>query len=291
MSIAVIITDRNTDALCENLRALLPSVMVQQWPDIPHPEMVSLAVLWAHPDGITDTMPQLKCVVSMGAGMDHIEQDHHIDKGLIKHRVVTLALKQNMAQYILQYVLNDHRQNRAYQQQQSAKKWQVLEQDKQPCVGFLGLGALGSFVADQCKILGFNTMAWTQKQNHPSHPCYHGSSGLREVCCHSDYLVVLLPLTASTKHIINQQTLSWCQPNAVLINVGRGEHVNEADLLEALEQATIKQAVLDVFNQEPLPPEHPFWLHPKVILTPHSSARSDVKQTAKQIAMYHRSIV
>lgn len=250
-----------------------------------------MAVLWNHPPGITKDMTNLESVVSMGAGIDHIEQDPYLPKELTRHRIVTLALQQNMAQYVLQHILSDYRHLKAYQQQQFNHQWQVLETDEQmPTVGFLGLGELGCFVADRCAELGFQTLAWTAQQNHPKHPCFHAQAGLKKVCQNSRYLVVLLPLNEQTQGVINQQSLNWCNPNTVLINVGRGGHLNETDLIQALDAGVIKQAVLDVFNTEPLPVNHPFWKHPKVIITPHSSSRSDVTQTAAQIVTYYRSL-
>jgi glyoxylate/hydroxypyruvate reductase A len=290
MSIAVVITDRDTTALCAHLSRLLPGVLIQTHPGIREPEAVKLAVLWAHPPGITQTMPNLKAVTSMGAGTDHMDQDPAIDQALCT-RIVTPVLKQNMAQYVLAYVLADHRHLGVYQNQQHKALWQVLETDRpMPTVGFLGLGELGGFVADQCQALGFQTLAWTHSSQHPDHPCLHGEKGLKEVCQRSDYLVVLLPLNHQTSGLINQQTLAWCKPAAMLINVARGAHVIEADLLNALDEGLIRHAVLDVFATEPLPAHHPFWQHPKVTLTPHSSARSDVAQTAQAIAAQYRAL-
>ncbi len=263
---------------------------MQQWPDINEPESVRLAVLWDHPFGITANMPKLKQVVSMGAGMDHINADNSIAPNVSRSRIVTQALQHNMVQYVLQYILYDHRHHASYLKQQTHQHWQVLEDAAMPVVGFLGLGKLGQYVANQCAALGFQTMAWTAQQQHPDHPCLHGKDGLRQICQNSRYLVVLLPLNDATEGVINRQTLSWCNPNTVLINVGRGGHVIEADLIQALDDGLIKQAILDVFNQEPLPANHHFWKHPKITVTPHSSARSDVTQTAEQIVNFYHQL-
>jgi len=288
MSIALIITDRPSDDLAHLLQQLLPDVKVQQWPDISEPEAVTLAVLWQHPEGVTDNFPNLKAVTSLGAGLDHIVADQSIDERYQQWRIMTLSLQQRMAQYVLAYMMQDWRNLIAYQQQQDKSHWQVLETDAVPTVGFLGLGALGEFVADRCQHLGFKTVAWTRQQKHPEHPCFHGQSGLEEVCHQSDYLVVLVPLNKATEAVINRQTLSWCQPHTMLINVGRGGHVNDQDLLKALDDGVVRHAVLDVFVDEPLPPEHAFWRHPKVTVTPHISARSDDNQTASVIVDYYR---
>lgn len=290
MSIALIITDRPSDGLAQLLRQFLPDVKIQVWPDIADPEAVSLAVLWQHPPGVTEDFPNLKAVTSLGAGMDHIIADAAIDDRYQQFRIMTASLQQRMAQYVLAYVLQDWRNVKNYQRQQQQQNWQVLETDASPTVGFLGLGALGEFVADRCRDLGFNTVAWTQSQNHPDHPCFHGQSGLKQVCEASDYLVVLVPLNKDTREAINSKTLAWCQPHTVLINVGRGGHVNEHDLLNALDKNVIRHAVLDVFNEEPLPQDHPFWTHDKVTVTPHISARSDDNQTAAVIVDYYRAV-
>ncbi|MFC3193055.1 2-hydroxyacid dehydrogenase [Marinicella sediminis] len=291
MSIAVVITDRNTDDLCAHLRRHLPDVNIQVFPDITDPQAVRLAVLWAHPPGITAGMNNLQAVTSMGAGMDHIDADTTILQELPRWRIVTPVLKQNMAQYVLTHVLHRHRHVAAYRTQQSAAVWKVLEiEQPMPTIGFLGLGELGAFVANQCAALGFNTVAWTRSQQHPVHPCYHGESGLQRVCAASDYLVVLLPLNTQTRHIINRRTLAWCRTGATLINVARGAHVHEEAVLQALDSGLLSHAVLDVFDNEPLPAGHAFWTHPGITLTPHSSARSDVAQTAETIIGQYRSL-
>jgi glyoxylate/hydroxypyruvate reductase A len=236
-------------------------------------------------------MPNLSMVVSMGAGLDHIDKDASISTNITRSRIVTQVLQQNMAQYVLQHILNDHRHHNPYLDQQAQQQWQVLENDEQmPVVGFLGLGEIGSYVADRCQDLGFQTMAWTTRQLHPKHRCYHGQTGLKYVCQNSKYLVILLPLNQQTDGIINQTTLSWCHADCTLINVGRGRHVNETDLILALDQGSIKQAILDVFIEEPLPVDHPYWNHPKITITPHSSSRSDVHQTAEQIVAMYQSL-
>lgn len=291
MSIAVVITDRDTTDLCAHLSRLLPDVLIQAHPNISDPQAVRLAVLWAHPPGITQNMPNLQAVTSMGAGTDHLDNDPQIEPSLQRSRIVTAVLKHNMAQYVLAHLLADHRHLQDYRLQQHQAQWQVLEEDQpMPTVGFLGLGELGGFVADQCQALGFETLAWTHSSQHPDHPCVHGEEGLKQVCQRSDYLVVLLPLNQQTSGLINQQSLSWCKPQAMLINVARGAHVVEVDLLNALDQGLIRHAVLDVFATEPLPAHHPFWQHPKITLTPHSSARSDVGQTAQAIAAQYRAL-
>ena len=283
MSVAVVVVGRDSDELCRMVQALLPDVLIQQWPHIPQPELVEFAVLWQHPEGMTTAFPNLKAVTSLGAGTDHMDDDAAL-VGLPQSRIVTDSLKQLMAQYVLLYLLSDSRHQLGYYTQQHQKRWQVLENvGDMPAVGFIGLGALGGFVADRCADLGFNTQAWTAQSEHPAHPCFHGDDGLKHVIQNSDYVVLLLPLTDQTKHIINRESLQWFKKDAVLINVARGAHVDELALCDALEKGQLKHAVLDVFETEPLPEGSPLWNLESVTITPHVSARSDAMQTADTV--------
>ncbi len=289
-SIAVIITDRDSKNLCDHIRTALPAVKVQQWPEIFDPNSVVFAVLWKHPEGITRQFPHLKAVTSMGAGTDHLDQDAALTE-LPKHRIVTESLKQMMAQYVLLFLLSDVRHQMAYDDNQRNKQWHVLEKNGvMKTVGFIGLGALGIYCADRCADLGFKVMAWTQSSLHPKYPCYHGETGLEHVISNSDCVVLLLPLTKETHHIIDANTLCWFKQDALLINVSRGGHVNEQDLFKALQGGQLKHAVLDVFEDEPLSEDSPLWSLEQVTITPHIAARSDDLQTAEAIARLYNTL-
>ncbi len=289
-SIAVVVTDRDSDELCEQLKLALPGVKIQQWPHIDEPESVVFAVLWQHPPGTTASFPNLKAVTSLGAGTDHMDADPVLI-GVPQHRIVTDSLKQLMAQYVLLYVLSEARHQLGYYTQQHSKTWQVLEQAGEPkTIGFIGLGALGGFCADRCADLGFNTMAWTEQSKHERHPCFHGDTGLMKVISESDFVVLLLPMTEHTHHIINSKTLSWFKKEAVLINVARGGHVDPEALHHALTSGQLKSAVLDVFEQEPLPQDSPLWALDNLIITPHISARSDNLQTAEAVVALFKAL-
>ncbi|WP_154223560.1 NAD(P)-dependent oxidoreductase [Marinicella rhabdoformis] len=282
MSIAVVVTDRDCSGLCQMIQAKLPGFLIQQWPNISRPDLVEFAVLWQHPQGITEQFKNLKAVTSLGAGTDHMDHDVALS-GLLQLRIVTKCLKQLMAQYVLLYIMSESRHQLGYYSQQHQKQWQVLETEDIPTVGFIGLGALGGFVADRCSDLGFNTLAWTAQSEHPNHQCFHDNAGFKHVIEQSDFVVLLLPLTNETHHIINGTSLSWFKDSATLINVARGAHVDEMALCEALQNNQLKHAVLDVFEAEPLPAESPLWQLDNVTITPHVSARSDAQQTADMV--------
>ena len=291
MSLAVVVTDRDCTLLCQRIAEELPGILIQQWPNINQPNLVEFAVLWKQPQGITNQFPNLKAVTSLGAGTDHMDNDVAL-VNVPQHRIVVEGLKQLMAQYVLLHVLSESRQQLPYYLNQHIKRWQVMEEENpSPVIGFLGLGELGKFVANRCIELGFQTQAWTVQSEHSKHKCFHGKAGLQHVISNSDFIVVLLPLTEQTHHIINDNSLTWFKSDAVLINVARGGHVDESALIEALKNKQLKHAVLDVFETEPLPQDSELWSLENVTITPHVSARSDVNQTTEAVVSLFNSYI
>lgn len=288
MSIALVITDRSTDLLVQSLKSLQPDLSVQVWPNITHPESVTLAVLWQQPPGVLKQFCNLKAVTSFGAGIDFILIDPGLPKNIPVLRIVTKDLKQQMSQYVLAHILSDYRKLDLYKQQQEQNNWQIHELPKKTTIGFLGLGEIGHFVANQCQNLGFDVIAYTQQSVFEDIACFHGEKGFKNVMQNSDYVVCLLPLTVETIGILDYEALSWCQKQPMLIQTGRGPQVIEMDLLKALDEGLIKQAVLDVFSTEPLPNKHEFWSQKDITITPHNAARSDIEQTAEEILCHYR---
>ncbi len=282
MSLAIVVTDRCTKNLKQYLQLLQPDLAIQIWPEIYNPDEVEYAVLWKQPKGILAEFKNLKAVTSLGAGIDFITSDAGLPSNIPVHRIVTPFLKQQMAQYILAYVLSDYRELKAYKTQQQNKVW-CVNKLPQKTVGFLGLGSIGKFVADKFLDLGFDTIAYTHHSEVENIECFHGEIGLKHVMQTSDYIVCLLPLTAKTEGILNKKHLAYCKKRPILIHVGRGEQLIESDLINALDKGLIKRAVIDVFAIEPLPENHLFWNRKDISITPHNSARSDDKQTAQEI--------
>ena len=292
MSIALIITDRNCDLLVQELKYLKPSLDIQVWPYIERPSEVTFAILWKQPKDYICQFKNLKAVTSLGAGVDFIESDKSIKANVPILRIVTQGLKQQMSQYVLSYLLPDFRKNNQYALHQSRTEWEVLEMPEKYQVGFLGLGEIGTFVAEIVKALGFEVKAWTQSQIHSSIECSHGEDGLKKILSESDCVVGLLPLNSNTKGLLNLERFKNFKNNSTFIQVGRGGQIVESDLIKALDQGLLKQAVIDVFENEPLPKESRLWSHSKITITPHNSARSDNKQTALEILkLYERHVI
>lgn len=292
MSIAIIVTDRDCASLMASISRYLPDVHIQLWPDLVDIKSISFAVLWKHPEGILTAMPGLKAVCSLGAGVDFIESDKNLPKNLPILRVVTLSLKQQMAQYVLAYLLSDYRLADDYIRQQKKQKWSVKPLPAESTiVALLGLGPIAEYLAHLLLKLGFQVKAFNCSSRHQLVPTYQGKGGLETVLSDCHYVINLLPLNADTQDILNKNNFALCQNKPLLINVGRGGHLIENDLIEALDDEILSGAVLDVFLNEPLSPDHQFWQHPKIVVTPHMAAISDIEETAQCIAQYYSQYV
>lgn len=251
-------------------------------PDGKSDPSITYAVVWKQPPNVLANLPNLRAIFSIGAGVDHILTDPTLpDVPII--RVVDPNLTQHMIEYIVWRVLDHHRNGALYRAQQSKMIWHESPQRTAAdiSVGIMGMGALGAAAAEALLGLGFAVNGWsrTQKQTEGVQS-YSGDSGLIPFLNATDMLVVLLPLTEGTKGIINYSLLRQLRRanglgGAVLINAGRGRLQKDADIVRALEDGTLKEASLDVFEVEPLPKTSPLWKHPKVFVTPHAAATSD----------------
>jgi glyoxylate/hydroxypyruvate reductase A len=196
-------------------------------------------------------------------------------------------MAETMTETVIQHVLNAHRDYDTYREQQAARIWrqlpQLRAQDRR--VGILGLGELGLAGARAVKGLGFDVAGWSRRPKEiEGIATFAGAGELGPFLSRTEILVCLLPLTAETRDILNATTLAQLPRGATVINIARGGHVVDDDLLAALDSGQVGRAVLDVFHTEPLPPEHPFWGHPRVTLLPHVAAATDPRSAVRQVA-------
>lgn len=284
MSVLVAITGRDNTKLIAQLQARLPSTKIQQWPDCNNLETIDFVLAWKAPHDMWAKLPNLKAVSSFGAGVDSIDLNLLGDDVDVV-RIVDKKLAQDMAEYVLTHVLAQKLRLKEYFIKQTQHQWKPKRAYQQNNVGILGFGELGKACAKRLIANNFTVNAWahTHKTSNTVN-LFYGEQGLQNMLSNIDYLVCLLPLTKKTKGIINKSTISMLPNHAVIINVARGEHVIEADLLKALEENSLRAAVLDVFEHEPLSKEHPYWQHNKITLTPHCAALSDINSVAAQIA-------
>lgn len=242
---------------------------------------ITYAVVWKQRPRILSKLPNLKAIFSIGAGVDHLFSDNSVPDVPIV-RVVADNLTQYMTEYVVWRVLDHHRQGMLYRVQQKKKIWR--EPPQRPAedvsVGMMGFGNLGSAAGRVLQSLGYHVNGWSRtEKTAPGVSTFHGDAGLRPFLNATDILVVLLPLTPATKGIVNYGLLKELRRDGlggpVLINAGRGRLQKDDDILRALEDGTLKEASLDVFEVEPLPRTSGLWTHPKVFVTPHSAATSD----------------
>ena len=284
MSVLVAITGRDNTKLITKLQQRLPNTLIEQWPACKNVEGVEFVLAWNAPEAMWQQLPNLKAVSSFGAGVDSIDLSLLNDKVDVV-RIVDGQLAEDMAEYVLTHVLAQKLRLKEYYLKQAQQTWKPKRAFKNKHVGILGYGELGKACAQKLINNGFKVSAWAQSsKNVTGVDIFYAEQGLSNMLPNVDYLVCLLPLTQATQGIINGSLLSKLPEHAVVINVARGGHVIEPDLLNALNNNTLRGATLDVFEQEPLAQEHPYWCHPKVTLTPHCAALSDIDSVIDQIA-------
>jgi len=247
---------------------------------------IRYAMTWKPEDDLYRRMPDLAAVFVLGAGIERFLADGSIPPKINIVKMAEPGLTQTMEHYVLWQVLNHHRRFWELDVAQREAKWigQTYPAPWERKVGVLGLGALGEAVAKLLSEFGFATRGWSRSRK--TIEGVHCSAGLETLDAFLDgieILVNLLPLTEETRGILNAQLFAKLAPGAGLINVGRGAHLNESDLIPALDSGVLTAASLDVMSVEPLPAGHPFWKHPRIFLTPHLAADVDPVTSAVAI--------
>jgi glyoxylate/hydroxypyruvate reductase A len=264
-----------------------PGLEIRLFPEAGDPSEIEAAVCWtAHDLAELRRYPNLRLLVSMGAGVDHLLRPPGPPPGVPVARLVDERLTQGMTEWVLLNVLRFHRQDLDYRAQQAARVWRELPapDTARRRIGILGLGALGGDAARALLALGFPVMGWSRgPKSLPGVECFHGEQGLAAMLGRSDILVCLLPLTPETRGLLDAARLALLPEGAFLLNSARGGHMVAADVLAALDGGRLAGAALDVFEPEPLPAEHPFWAHPKVVLTPHAASITIPRSAAPQV--------
>ncbi len=259
------------------LARLAPGLEFRQWPDAGNPIQVHYLLAWESPADLAEQFGNLRVLYSAGAGVDQFDMARLPDQVSLV-RLVDSSMADIMAEYVLYGVLALHRDILAYQEDQHSGRWHprpILEASQRR-IGIMGVGHLGRAALDRLQPLGFQLSGWNRSlKDVPGGRCYVGLEQLEDFLGQCDILVNMLPLTSDTTGILNAARLGCLPHGAGLINVGRGAHVIEQDLLAALDEGRLGGAVLDVLAQEPPSPDNPFWKHPRVLLTPHIA--SDVQ--------------
>lgn len=251
-------------------------------------EDVRLALAWHPPPDAFERYPNLEAVCSIAAGVDNIIACPSLRSGVEVVRVVDPGQAQLMSGFIAWHVIGHQRGFAAFRAQQRDRIWQRRDQRRAQDVpvGILGNGEIGQRVAADLVHLGFPVMSWsrTAKAISSSSRSFHGPAGLVAMLAETEVLVNLLPLTSETRGILNGELFAQMRRGGYLIQVGRGEHLVEDDLLAAIDRGHLSGAALDVFTAEPLAQAHPFWHHPQIAITPHDASDVSVHAVASTLA-------
>ena len=266
------------------LRKHQPDWQYVAWPS---DEPCDYVVGWKPPAELFARQPRLKAVINYGAGVDAILAMGAVPAHLPIVRLEDAGMAQQMAEYAIYGVIHHQRHMQIYLAQQRDKHWQQHEHRgnvRRPTVGVLGLGEMGGTVATRLAAFGYTVHGWSRSQRQiEGVKTFAGSNGLADFLAGTDVLVSMLPLTESTRGLINAKTLAQLPRGAFLVNAGRGGHLVDADVVAALDSGQLGGALLDVFHEEPLPKDHAYWSHPKVIVTPHIAATTPIKDACAQI--------
>ncbi len=248
------------------------------------PAQIDYFVGFRPPHGFLKTLPRLKAVFSLGAGVDGFLRDPEFPRHLPVVRFVDETLQREMAQYVTMHVLIVHRHQRDFDAAQKDHAWRqkmLSRPSREVRIGILGLGDIGAVTAERLMMFDFQVSGWSRSRKEvPGVKSYAGPGELAAFLAGCDFMVCMLPLTPETEGILDAKLFAMLPRGAWVMNVGRGGHCNEQDLIAALDSGHLAGAVLDVFQTEPLPADSPLWAHPKVTVTPHIAGITDPRNAA-----------
>ena len=290
MAILLASTDfwEDMEVWSSGLQEAMPEMDVRVYPDEGDVNDIEYAVGWKHPRGILTRYPNLKAILSLGAGVDHVISDPELPDELPIVRLVDKKLTHEMILHSLHWVLHFHSDQYLYRIQQQSREWiqQSSVQSEDRTIGIMGLGNIGKAIGDSLINLDFKVIGWgaSPKSSLGAIEYYYGQEQLSGFLSQTDILINVLPLTENTKDILTKTELSYLPKGSFIINIGRGGIINESDLLSILDTRYIAAAALDVFAEEPLPENNSLWDHPSVYVTPHIAGQSNPSSAAKTIA-------
>ena len=294
MGIVIIRQDDKIDLWKEALQLNAPQIPIYSYLEDHPREVIKMALVWKHPKGSLSGYPNLECIASSGAGVDFLFEDTQLPTHIPITRVVDEYLAKDMSEHVVGLIFSQLKNLYHYKVDQFNKIWKPITYQRiaDVTVGIMGLGALGSVLAEDLVRFGFKVQGWSASEKHiKGVKTFAGSFALPEFLQSTQILVCLLPLTNETKGILNTDLFNGLPKGAHIINVARGGHLVDEDLLQMLDNGHLSSAGLDVYHQEPLPTSHPFWEHPKVHMTPHYASVSDTDSVIPQIIENYRRLV
>jgi len=282
----------NAQAWRDTFREQIPDLPIRIWPDVGEVKDIEYLAFMRPDFDLLPTFPNLKAMFSRSAGVESFVDHPKLPKVPLG-KVEPPGGDPMMTEYVIMHVLRLHREMPAYQAAQAKREWlrAPITRPEQRRIGFLGYGMMATAPALVLQSLGFKVSAWVRSPRQAAEvPIFHGRDQLASFLGQTDIAVCLLPLTPETEGIFCARTFAMMPRGAMLVNVGRGKHVVESDLIAALDSGQLAYAALDALWPEPLPPESPLWLHPKVTVMPHVARRPTVAQLVTEIAANIRSL-
>jgi glyoxylate/hydroxypyruvate reductase A len=286
MSILIIFENKDSGPWEKILKEKLPNTLIEVYPKVKDSSTVNFVICWKPKNNVLSKFPNVKVIQSVGASIDHITNSQKISNSTIISRIVDKQLSIDMWEFLVAVVLSEIKNLPDYANQQKLKIWKQHQYQsiKNTTIAILGLGKIGGLVAENFANLGFKVKGWSSSKKEISN--VHSFSGEHEFddfLENSNFLINLLPLTKQTEGILNEKILQKLTTGTFLINVGRGEHLIDKDLIKLLDSSHLSGALLDVFHEEPLPKNHPFWTHPKIKITPHIASLTNVESVINQV--------
>ncbi len=282
----------NAKAWRDTVAEKLPDLELRIWPDAGEPADIEYLAFMAPDFDVLPAFPNLKAMFSRSAGVESFV-DHPKMPKVPLGKMEPPGGDPMMTEYVVMHVLRFHRDMPGYQMAQANREWRRtrIVRPEERRVGFLGYGMMAKAPALVLKSLGFPVSAWVRSpRENEEVPIFHGRGQLEPFLNQTDIAVCLLPLTRETEGIFCSRTFAMMPRGAMLINVGRGKHVVYDDLIRALDSGQLSYAALDALSPEPLPPDSPLWLHPKITVMPHVARRPTVAQLVTEIAANIRSL-
>ena len=287
MNIIYYAAGANPEVWLNAFHRYLPDAKIRIWEEGDNAP-ADYALVWKPPAAMLRGRTDLKAIFNLGAGVDAILQlGDNLPQGVPLIRVDDAGMGVQMAEYVSHAVLRHFRRFDEYDALQADRQWRPLPPHRKEdfSIGILGLGVLGNCTIDGLRSFGFPLLGWSRSAKQiEGVQCFHGDDGLDAFLSQTKVLVLILPLTKETENLMDKAKLAKLKQGAYIVNVARGAHIVEDDLLALIQQGHIAGATLDVFREEPLPPTHPFWNEKRIHITPHISALTVRDESAKQIA-------
>ena len=290
MSIMIVSQHKSINPWIESFKMFDNNIDIQIYPDITNKDDITFALVWSKNDIDFKEFKNLQCISSMGAGVNHILDNKTILKDVSIVKIVDEKLVDSMWEYLITVVMNVVTNHYEYMRYKNENIWKPIlpKTISAFTIGILGLGQLGSVMAQNFNAMNFKVKGYSQSEKELD--SIDTTTNIEEFINGVDILINLLPLTEKTQKILNKELLLKINNQGYLINVGRGEHLVESDLLDVIDSNHLRGATLDVFMNEPLSSIHLFWKHPNIMITPHSASITDPNMVTKQIMLNYKRI-